>query len=171
MADAKPNLSGASLSGASLSAGDAVPNFDLPTNGGGRTSLAALRGKPFVLYFYPKADTSGCTQEARAFQDALDVPGQGRIPVIGVSKDPVKAIEAFARKADLRFVLATDEAGAVLESYGVWVEKSMYGRTYMGIERSTFLVDAAGRLVRAWRRVKVPGHAAEVMREAMTLGA
>ena len=151
-----------------LSPGDAVPDFDLPASGARRVSLAGLRGRPFVLYFYPKADTSGCTQEARAFQAILDATPDG-IPVIGVSKDPMTAIEAFAKKADLRFPLAADEGG-VVEAYGAWVPKSMYGRTYMGVERSTFLVGADARLVRAWRKVKVPGHAAEVMKAGMTLG-
>ena len=154
----------------SLMPGEAVPDFDLPASGGRRVSLASARGKPFVIYFYPKADTSGCTQQARAFQDALDAAGGNGIAVMGVSKDPMKAIEAFAKKADLRFPLAADEEGAVLEAYGVWVQKSMYGRSYMGIERSSFLVDAEGRLVRAWRKVKLPGHAAEVMQEAALLG-
>ena len=152
-----------------LAAGDPVPGFDLPVSGGRRASVAAQRGKPFVLYFYPKADTSGCTQQARAFQVALDAQQGAKLAVIGVSRDPMQAIEAFARKAGLGFLLASDEGGEVLEAFGVWVQKSMYGRTYMGIERSSFLIDAQGRLVRAWRRVKVPGHAAEIMREAAAL--
>ena len=153
-----------------LSVGDAVPDFDLPASAGRRLSLADLRGRPFVLYFYPKADTSGCTQEARAFQDALDGMEHDPVPVIGISKDPMKAIDAFASKQDLRFPLATDEAGTLLEAFGVWLPKSMYGRSYMGIERSTFLVDADGRVARLWRKVKVPGHAAEVMQAAVALG-
>jgi peroxiredoxin Q/BCP len=153
-----------------LSAGNAVPEFDLPATGGRRVRLADLRGKPFVLYFYPKADTSGCTQEARAFQEALGRTDAQAIPVIGISKDPMKAIEAFAAKYDLRFPLASDEAGTMIEAFGVWVQKSMYGRSYMGTERSTFLVDAAGRVARLWRKVKVPGHVAEVMQAAAALG-
>ena len=149
--------------GSPLGVGDRLPDFDLPASSGRRVRLAALLGKPFVLYFYPKADTSGCTQEAREFQQALEGEAQHAIPVIGVSRDPLAAIDAFAGKFDLRFPLATDEAGTLLEPLGVWVQKSMYGRTYMGVERSTFLVDAGGRLARIWRKVKVPGHAAEVM--------
>ena len=148
-----------------LSIGDAVPDFDLPASSGRRVRLAGLLGKPFVLYFYPKADTSGCTQEARDFQSALDAAGRTAIPVLGISKDPMKAIDAFARKHDLRFPLVSDETGSLVEAFGVWVQKSMYGRSYMGIERSSFLIGADGRVARAWRRVKVPGHAAEVMRD------
>lgn len=151
-----------------LSVGDAVPDFELHASSGRGVRLADLLGKPFVLYFYPKADTSGCTQEARAFQAALDAGSA--IPVIGVSKDVIKAIDAFAAKYDLRFPLATDGDGALLAAFGVWVQKSMYGRTYMGIERSTFLIDARGRVARLWRKVKVPGHAAEVMQAAAGLG-
>ena len=154
----------------SLSVGDIVPDFDLPASNGRRLRLAELRGRPFVLYFYPKADTPGCTQEAHAFQDALAAMQNDPIPVIGISKDPMKAIDAFARKQDLRFPLASDEAGTLLEAFGVWVSKSMYGRSYMGIERSTFLIGADGRIAHAWRKVKVPGHAAEVMQAAATLG-
>ncbi len=130
--------------------------------------LADLRGTPFVLYFYPKADTSGCTQEAKEFQQALERPGQP--PVIGVSRDPVAAVDKFAKKHGLTLPLATDEAGSLLEAFGVWAEKSMYGRTYMGVERSTFLVGADGRVAEAWRKVKVPGHAAAVMKRASELG-
>ena len=149
-----------------LGIGDRLPDFDLPASSGRRVRLSGLLGKPFVLYFYPKADTSGCTQEAREFQQALDQEAEHAIPVIGVSRDPLAAIDAFAGKFELRFPLATDEAGTLLEPLGVWVQKSMYGRSYMGVERSTFLVAADGRLTRIWRKVKVPGHAAEVMRAA-----
>ncbi|WP_428390804.1 peroxiredoxin [Lichenicoccus sp.] len=142
-----------------LAPGDPVPDFDLPASGGRRVSLAALRGKAFVLYFYPKADTSGCTQEAKAFQELLD----GSVSVVGVSKDPMKAIDAFAQKYALSFPLASDETGALLEAAGVWVEKSMYGKRYMGIERTTYLIGPDGRVAQAWNKVKVPGHAAAVM--------
>ena len=152
-----------------IAAGNAVPDFDLPATSGKRVRLAGLHGKPFVLYFYPKADTSGCTQQAKDFQEALDAAGKAAIPVIGVSKDPVKAIENFARKYDLRFPLASDETGILLEAFGVWVQKSMYGRIYMGIERSTFLIGADGRVAQAWRKVKVPGHAAAVLKAASLL--
>ncbi len=151
--------------------GDAAPDFDLPATGGGRVSLAARRGRPFVLYFYPKADTSGCTREACDFQEALVGLGKGGVPVIGISRDPMKAIEAFAAKFDLKFPLASDMKGGAVEAYGAWVEKSMYGRTYMGIDRSTFLIDAAGRIAQVWRKVRVPGHAGIVLKAAADLAA
>ena len=151
-----------------LAVGDSVPDFDLPASSGRRVRLAALLGRPFVLYFYPKADTSGCTQEARDFQAGLDAM-KDAAPVLGVSKDSVKAIDAFAKKYDLRFPLVSDETGILLEPFGVWVQKSMYGRSYMGIERSSFLIGADGRVARQWRRVKVPGHAAEVMQAQLLI--
>ena len=147
-------------------AGDPAPEFDLPASFKRRVSSEALRGRPFVLYLYPKADTSGCTREACDFQEALPAFGNSGLTVIGVSRDPIAAIEAFATKFDLAFPLASDADGAVVAAYGSWVQKSMYGRTYMGIDRSTFLIGADGRILRAWRRVKVPGHAAEVLRAA-----
>ncbi len=152
-----------------IQAGDEAPDFDLPVSGGGRVSLATLRGQAFVLYFYPKADTSGCTREACDFQEALAALGQGALPVIGISRDPMKAIEAFAAKFHLEFPLAADLDGRTVEAYGVWGEKSMYGRTYMGIDRSTFLVGADGCIVEAWRKVKVPGHASIVLKAAAAL--
>ena len=150
----------------SLSEGAQAPDFTLPASNGRTVSAAALRGRPYVLYFYPKADTSGCTKEACAFQEALPQLGKLGLEVIGVSRDPVKALDKFAAKYNLDFPLASDEAGALTEAYGVWVEKSMYGKKYMGIERSTFLVDEAGRIKRAWPKVKVEGHAAEVLSAA-----
>jgi thioredoxin-dependent peroxiredoxin len=133
---------------------------------GGRTvSLEAMQGRPFVLYFYPKADTPGCTKEACAFQEALPALGKLGIDVIGVSKDDMAPIEKFAAKYNLEFPLASDKSG-VAEAYGSWVEKSMYGKTYMGVDRSTFLIDKNGRVAKIWRKVKVPGHAAEVMKAA-----
>ena len=153
-----------------LSTGDAVPDFDLPASGGRRVRLSDLRGRPFVLYFYPKADTSGCTQEAREFQQVLDGSGARSVTVIGVSRDPIEAIDKFSAKYDLTFPLATDEPGALLEAFGVWVQKSMYGRSYMGVERSTFLIGADGRVAQAWRKVKVPGHAAAVTAAATGIG-
>ena len=158
------------LATSGLSTGDAVPDFDLPASASRRVRLAALHGRPFVMYFYPKADTSGCTQEALAFQQALDAAGREAIPVLGISKDPIAAIDAFARKHDLRFPLVSDETGGLIEAFGVWVQKSMYGRSYMGIDRSTYLVAADGRIARVWRRVKVPGHVSEVMQAAISLG-
>jgi len=152
----------------SLAAGDATPPFEMPASGGRTVSLAGQAGRPFVLYFYPKADTPGCTKEAQAFQEALpELSGIG-VEVIGVSKDAMKPIERFAEKYALTFPLASDQAG-VVEAYGAWVEKSMYGKSYMGIDRSTVLVDAQGRVARIWRKVKVPGHAAEVMAAAKAL--
>jgi len=151
-----------------LREGDAAPDFEMPASGGRTVSLAGMQGRPFVLYFYPKADTPGCTKEAQAFQEALaDLSGIG-VEVVGVSKDAIKPIERFAEKYGLTFPLASDPGG-VVEAYGAWVEKSMYGKTYMGIDRSTVLVDRDGRIARIWRKVKVPGHAAEVQAAAQAL--
>jgi peroxiredoxin Q/BCP len=154
----------------SVAEGDAAPAFELPASGGRTVSSAALGGKPYVLYFYPKADTPGCTKEACAFQEALPQLGRIGLDVIGVSRDPMKPIEKFAGKYGLTFPLASDAEGRLSDAYGTWVEKSMYGRKYMGMERATFLIDAQGRVAKAWRNVKVPGHAAEVMAAAKTLG-
>ena len=129
-------------------------------------SLAGLRGQRFVLYLYPKADTSGCTREACDFQEALPALAGSGLAVVGLSRDPMPAIEKFATRFGLAFPLAADAEGTVVSAYGSWVEKSMYGRTYMGIDRSTFLIGADGRIIRTWRKVKVPGHAAEVLRAA-----
>ena len=146
-----------------LAEGDQAPAFDMPASGGRTVSLAGLKGKPFVLYFYPKADTPGCTKEACAFQEALPQLGKISVEVIGVSRDKMKPIEKFAEKFSLTFPLASDEAGDTSTAYETWVEKSMYGKKYMGMERSTFLIDGAGKIARIWRKVSVPGHAAEVM--------
>lgn len=154
----------------SLSVGDAAPDFSLPASNGRTVSLAGQQGRPFVLYFYPKADTPGCTKEAEAFQAALPELASIGVDVIGVSKDALKPIEAFAAKYGLAFPLASDPSGAVVQAYGAWGEKSMYGKTYMGIDRCTVLVDRDGRVARVWRKVKVPGHAAEVMAAAKALG-
>lgn len=153
----------------SVQEGDAAPAFTLPASGGRTVSSAALAGRKFILYFYPKADTSGCTKEACAFQEALPQLGKLGLEVIGVSPDPLKPIEKFAAKYNLTFPLASDESKVTAEAYGVWVEKSMYGRKYMGIERSTFLVDASGRIARAWHKVKVEGHAEAVAAAAAAL--
>jgi peroxiredoxin Q/BCP len=155
---------------AGLQAGDRAPDFALPASGGRSVSLAGQHGRRFVLYFYPKADTSGCTREACDFQEALPALGRLGLDVIGVSPDPMRAIEKFAAKYGLAFPLAADEDKAAAQAWGVWVEKSMYGRKYMGIERSTFLIDAAGRVVRIWRKVKVTGHAAAVAAAATAAG-
>lgn len=147
---------------APLTEGAPAPDFTMPASGGRTASLATLKGKPFVLYFYPKADTPGCTKEACAFQDALPQLGKIGVEVIGVSKDKIKPIERFAEKYGLTFMLASDAETQVAEAYGVWVEKSMYGKKYLGMERSTFLIDAAGKIARIWPKVKVDGHAKEV---------
>ncbi len=152
----------------SIAEGSPAPAFELPATGGRTVSLAAMAGQPFVLYFYPKADTPGCTKEAEVFQEALPNLGELGLQVIGVSKDKMPPIERFAEKYHLTFPLASDTAG-VVEAYGAWVEKSMYGKTYMGIDRSTVLVDAHGQVARVWRKVKVAGHAAEVLAAAKEL--
>ncbi len=152
----------------SITEGAAAPDFTMPATGGRTVSLAMQRGRPFVLYFYPKADTPGCTKEACAFQGALPQLGGIGVDVIGVSKDKLPALERFAAKYGLTFPLASDESG-VAEAYGAWVEKSMYGKTYMGLDRSTILVSAEGRVARVWRKVKVDGHAAAVEAAARAL--
>jgi peroxiredoxin Q/BCP len=154
----------------SLNEGEPAPAFEMPASGGRTVRLADYAGKPLLLYFYPKADTPGCTKEACAFQEALPQLGHLGLDVIGVSKDPMKPIEKFAAKYNLTFPLASDEAGDVTERYGCWVEKSMYGKKYMGIERSTFLIDKAGMIAKIWRKVSVPGHAADVLKAAQALG-
>jgi len=147
----------------SISEGDKAPDFTLAASHGRSVSAKALKGKPYVLYFYPKADTSGCTKEACAFQEALPQLGKLGLEVIGVSRDPIRALDKFADKYSLAFPLASDEEGGLTEAYGVWVEKSMYGKKYMGIERSTFLVGKDGKVAQSWHKVKVDGHAAEVL--------
>ena len=143
--------------------GHSAPDFTLPRDGGGDVTLSALRPKAVVLYFYPKDDTSGCTAEAQAFTThAADFEAAGAV-VVGVSKDSVKSHDKFVAKYGLGVILASDEGSDVCERYGVWAEKSMYGKKYMGIERSTFLIDGAGQIRNVWRKVKVPGHAEEVL--------
>jgi peroxiredoxin Q/BCP len=153
----------------SVQEGDQAPDFSLPASGGRTVSLVELRGKPFVLYFYPKADTPGCTKEACAFQEALPQLGKIGLTVIGVSRDKMAPIEKFAEKYGLKFPLASDEGGQVAEAYGTWVEKSNYGRKYMGLERTTLLIDKDGRIAKIWRKVKVEGHAEQVMQAARSL--
>jgi peroxiredoxin Q/BCP len=153
----------------SVQEGDQAPDFSLPASGGRTASLAELRGKPFVLYFYPKADTPGCTKEACAFQEALPQLGKIGLTVIGVSRDKIAPIEKFAEKYGLKFPLASDEGGEVAEAYGTGVEKSNYGRKYMGLERTTLLIDKDGRIAKIWRKVKVEGHAEQVMQAARSL--
>ncbi len=148
----------------SLEIGDKAPEFTLPTDGGGSVSLAKLKGQKVVLYFYPKDDTSGCTAEACAFRDMLPRFKKMDAVVIGMSRDSVASHDKFKKKYELSFTLASDAEGKVTEKYGVWVEKSMYGRKYMGIERATFLIDEKGKIQQIWHKVKVPGHADEVLK-------
>jgi peroxiredoxin Q/BCP len=150
----------------SLKVGDAAPDFTLPTDGGGSVTLSKLRGKKVILYFYPKDDTSGCTKEACGFRDAEPDLSTLAAVVIGVSKDSVASHDKFKQKYNLPFILASDEKSDVCERYGVWKEKSMYGRKYMGIERTTFLIDEAGKIRAAWNKVKIPGHVDEVLKTA-----
>ncbi len=150
----------------SLQSGDSAPDFTLPGDGGSTISLAGLRGKKVVLYFYPKDDTSGCTLEAKNFNDNKAAFAKAGAEIIGVSPDNVASHDKFKKKYELDFALASDEGKAMLEAYGVWVEKSMYGKKYMGVERSTFLIGADGKIVQVWSKVKVPGHVDEVLKAA-----
>ncbi|MCH2078262.1 MAG: thioredoxin-dependent thiol peroxidase [Rhodobacteraceae bacterium] len=146
-----------------LSIGDTAPDFTLPRDGGGEVTLSSLVPKKVVLYFYPKDDTPGCTKEAIAFSGAVDDFDAADTVIIGVSKDPVKKHDKFIAKHDLKVALVSDEEGDVCERYGTWVEKSMYGKTYMGIERATYLISADGKIAQIWRKVKVPGHSDAVL--------
>ena len=146
-----------------LSVGDSAPNFSSPGDGGATVALQALRGKTVVLYFYPKDDTSGCTREAQDFTALADAFAAAGAVVIGMSKDSAKSHDRFKAKHGLGVLLASDADGDVAERYGVWVEKSMYGRTYMGLERATFVIDPEGKIARIWRKVKVAGHAQAVL--------
>jgi peroxiredoxin Q/BCP len=153
----------------SVEVGDKAPDFSLPADGGGKVSLKELRGKTVVLYFYPRDDTPGCTAEACAFRDSLPDFSKVKAQVVGISRDSVASHDKFKRKFKLSFPLVSDEDGKVTEAYGVWVEKSMYGKKYMGIERATFLIDAKGMIRNIWRKVKVPGHAEQVLKAAEDL--
>ncbi len=146
-----------------LNIGDIAPNFDMHTNGDGKASLAKLAEKNVVLYFYPKDDTPGCTIEAKDFRDNIKEFEKAGAVIIGVSKDSVKSHDKFQEKYCLPFPLASDENGEVCEAYGTWVEKSMYGKKYMGIQRDTFLIDGKGIIRQIWRKVKVDGHVTEVL--------
>ena len=152
-----------------LKVGDKAPPFALSTDGSGEISLAGLRGKTIVLYFYPKDDTSGCTAEAIAFSKDAKAFKQAGAVVIGVSKDSVASHDKFKAKHKLAVTLAADEDTAIAQAYGVWVEKSMYGRRYMGMERATFLIDGKGVIRNIWRKVKVPGHSADVLESVRAL--
>ncbi len=149
--------------------GTPAPDFTLATDGGGSFSLYAQKGSPVVVYFYPKDDTSGCTKEAIAFTENLAAFEAAGAKIIGISPDTVAKHDKFIAKHELKITLGADEDKAVAEAYGVWVEKSMYGRKYMGIERSTFLVGPDGNIVQAWRKVKVPGHAEKVLAAVQAL--
>ncbi len=146
-----------------LDVGDVAPDFTLPTDGGGEMTLSSMRGKKVVLYFYPKDDTSGCTKEACDFREKISEFTKAGAVVLGMSPDGVKKHDKFKAKYDLPFSLVADEEKTALEAFGVWVEKSMYGRKYMGVERSTFLIDADGSIQSVWRKVKVPGHVDAVL--------
>ncbi len=148
---------------ADLNVGDKAPDFTLPRNGGGDISLSSLNGKAVVLYFYPKDDTSGCTAQAIDFSAMGAEFEAANSVVIGISPDSVKSHDKFAAKHALTVMLASDEERQVLEAYGVWKEKSMYGKKYMGVERTTYLVAPYGKIAQIWKKVKVPGHAQLVL--------
>ena len=152
-----------------MNIGDIAPAFDLAADGGGNASLAALKGRKVVLYFYPRDDTPGCTTEAIAFTALQDDFAAAETTVIGVSKDSVASHAKFRAKHALGVGLGSDPDGTVIEAYGAWVEKSMYGKKYMGIDRSTVLIDRDGKVAAVWRKVKVPGHAAAVLKAAQDL--
>ncbi|MGF1650697.1 MAG: thioredoxin-dependent thiol peroxidase [Hyphomicrobiaceae bacterium] len=152
-----------------VEAGHVAPDFTLQTDGGGHVTLSKLRGSPVVVYFYPKDDTSGCTKEALSFTELKQKFDDAGVTVIGISPDSAAKHDKFKSKYDLAVTLAADEDNAIATAYGVWVEKSMYGKKYMGIERSTFLIDRHGTVARAWTKVKVPGHAEDVLRAAEAL--
>jgi peroxiredoxin Q/BCP len=146
-----------------LDTGQSAPDFTLPRDGGGQVTLSSLQPSKVVLYFYPKDDTSGCTKQAIAFSESVDAFEAAGAIVVGVSRDSIAKHDKFRDKHALKVMLLSDEDGKACQDYGVWVEKSMYGKKYMGIERSTFLIDGSGTIRRSWRKVKVPGHAEEVL--------
>ncbi|MBL4720660.1 MAG: thioredoxin-dependent thiol peroxidase [Alphaproteobacteria bacterium] len=153
----------------SLSPGDAAPDFTLPTDGDGAVTLSALKGGAVVVYFYPKDNTPGCTKEAEAFRDMEGDFAAANTKIIGISKDSVARHDKFKAKFSLNFTLAADEEGEVCEKFGIWVEKNLYGRKYMGIERSTFLIDKTGAIQEIWRKVRVKGHVEKVLDAAKAL--
>ena len=153
-----------------LNEGDKVPQLKTKLSDGTELDLSAP-GQPLLLYFYPKDDTSGCTREAQDFTELAGDFAKAGVKVVGLSRDPMKKHEKFIAKYELKVPLASDEDGAISDAFGTWVEKSMYGRKYMGMERATFLIGADGRVLRAWRKVKVPGHAQEVLESARELAA
>jgi thioredoxin-dependent peroxiredoxin len=149
--------------------GDMAPDFTLPRDGGGTVTLSALRPGKAVVYFYPKDDTPGCTTEAIDFTARKDAFEAAGVTVIGISKDSAASHDKFCRKHGLGIILASDEGSTTCEDYGVWVEKNMYGKKYMGVERATFLIDGTGRIARVWPKVKVAGHAEEVLEAARAI--
>ncbi|AEP10375.1 ahpC/TSA family protein [Micavibrio aeruginosavorus ARL-13] len=152
-----------------LKEGSKAPAFKMQTQNGDTISLKDYAGAPLVLYFYPKDDTPGCTTEACNFRDNLPKFKKSKAAILGVSRDAVDKHVKFAQKYDLNFPLAADDDGTVTEKYGVWVEKSLYGKKYMGIERTTFLIDADGKIAKIWNKVKVAGHADEVLEAVKAL--
>jgi peroxiredoxin Q/BCP len=154
-----------------LNEGDAAVMFKLPQAGGGEFDLAAQAGKTVVLYFYPKDDTGGCTKQAQGFSESADEFAKAGALVVGVSPDSVKSHDKFVAKHGLNLILVSDEERRAIEAYGVWAEKKMYGKSYMGVERSTFLIGPDGKIVKAWRGVKVPGHVDEVLKAAKAMKA
>jgi peroxiredoxin Q/BCP len=154
---------------AKIAAGSKAPDFRLPTDGGGQVSLADFKGRKLALYFYPKADTAGCTVEAKDFSRLAGAFGRAGTAVLGVSADPVPRQDKFKAKHGLSIMLASDESHAMLKAYGVWAKKTLYGRSYMGILRNTYLIGPDGRIARVWEKVKVAGHAEEVLAAAMAL--
>jgi len=155
--------------GSLLGVGDKAPDFTLPRDGGGEMSLKSLRGRKVVLYFYPRADTPGCTKEAIAFNGLRNAFEKADTVILGVSADPVSAQDKFRDKYKLNLPLGSDESHRMLEAYGVWGEKSLYGRSFMGVRRVTYLIDQAGKIARVWPKVKVDGHAEEVLEAAKAL--
>lgn len=152
-----------------IAAGDNAPAFSLPADDGTTLSLSSCKGKKLVLYFYPKDDTPGCTLESRDFAQRMEAFSQKNTVILGVSRDSIKSHTKFKEKYCLPFLLLSDTDGDMCEAYGVWVEKSMYGKKYMGIERTTFLIDPSGKIARVWNKVKVDGHAEEVLQAAGSL--
>ncbi len=152
-----------------IKVGDPAPAFTLPATGGAPVSLDGMKGRKVVLYFYPKDDTTGCTKEAQEFNALKNEFTAAGVEIVGISPDGMKSHEKFKEKYGLDLTLASDEEKSMLQAYGVWVEKSMYGRSYMGVERTTVLVGSDGRIARIWSKVKVPGHAREVLEAARSL--
>jgi peroxiredoxin Q/BCP len=152
-----------------LAPGDKAPSFRVPTDGDGEISSTALKGKPYVLYFYPKDNTSGCTKEAVNFSAAKRKFAAAGVEIVGISKDSVESHAKFREKYTLKITLGSDSELKIANAYGVWIEKSLYGRRYMGMDRATFLVDAKGVIRQVWRKVKVPGHVEAVLSAAKAL--